>query len=307
MNIDDMLRLHGNAKPRRHLRTDFTQQTVAYINAHPRKTQWPSPKELLMKVLDKPAMAIAGLVVTVALSGTAYAAVVNWPNITAMFGGEQPTQGGRIVQVDTKNCSNHVSAFNITQPANERDTSTRYFKVKDSSKLTNEQITQMVLGNCEQDAQSDVLMQKLTQHPTQGVVGGYIDNEITALSADSITLEADIPIGMHLQHVKKTFTRIDPSVAVYYKTDTLKFGDLKIGDHVGYAYRATGEALARSETLAPSDLDTNEATIVIITKNTPNATAAINYQKHLGSDFEEVVKCSKTPTGFCNVEEYLKN
>lgn len=306
MNIDDLLSRAGNATPRRNLRADFTERTINHITAHPRKAWWRSPREICMKVLDKPAMAIAALVTTVAISGTAYAAVVNWPNITAMFSGEQPTNGGRIVQVDTKNCSNHVSAFNVTQPAGQRDTSTRYFKVKDGSKLTNGQVTQMVLGNCEQDAQSDVLMQKLQQRQ-DGVVGGYIDNEITAISANSITLEADIPIGEHVQHVKKTFNRIDPNVAVYYKADTLKFSDLKVGDHVGYAYRATGDALTHSETLAPSDLNTDEATIVLMTKNTPAATAAVNYQKYLGNEFEEVVKCNKTPSGFCTAEEYLKN
>lgn len=311
MNIDEMLHASGNAKPRRGLKVDFTKKTVAHIRANPRKPWWRSPKELLMKVLDKPAMAIAGLVVTIAVSGTAYAAVVNWPNITAMFGGEQQTNGGRIVQVDTKNCGTRVSAFNITKPANERDTSTRYFKVKNGSKLTNDQITQMVFGNCEQDAQADalkdVMKNSIIYKPENlnKTVGGYIDNVVTAISPTSITLEADYPYGETLKHLKAVFTHIDPAVEVYYKTGKLAFSDLKVGDHVAYSYRATGDALTHSETTAPSDVDYSQQTLLMVVKNTPNITAAIDYQKHLGSDFEEVVKCDKTPTGFCNVEEYL--
>ena len=308
MNIDDMLLRAGNTKPRRALSADFTRQTLNYISEHPRKAWWRNPREILMKSIDKPAMGIAAFIVTLAISGTAYAAVVNWPSISAMFAGEQHTQGGRIVQVDTKNCNANISAFNITKPANERGSNpTRYFKVKQGSKLTNEQITQMVLGDCEQDAQSDMLQQKLKQQPNQDIVGAYADSTITAISASSITLEADMPIGYKLVHVKKTFNKIDPNIAVYYKSDTLHFSDLQVGDHVGMSYRATGNALLHSETLSPEDLDTDEATVVMIIKNTPAATAAINYRKYLGSEFEEVAKCDKNATGFCTLEEYLQN
>lgn len=306
MNIDERLRGSGNIQPRRELRADFTQRITNQIVARPRRAWWQSPREIVMKLLDKPAMAIAGIVITLAISGTAYAAVVNWPNISAMFGGEQPTDAGRIVKVDVQNCHTD-NAFTITKPKEERG-SPRYFMVKKDSHLTNEQITEMVKGNCEQGAQSDVLLGNIQQHyQGDNVVGGYIDNEITAISANSITLEADIPIGETLTHVKKTFDRIDPNVAVYYKADKLQLSDLKVGDHVFYAYRATGDALAHSETLNPADLNTNETTIVMIVKNTPAATAAVNYQKHFGMDFEEVVPCDATESGYCNAREYYQN
>lgn len=302
MNIDSKLR-SGNTTPRRPLRTDFTHTITNHIKAHPRPRWGWSPKELLMKVLDKPAIAVAGIIATLAISGTAYAAVVNWPNISAMFSGEQQTTNGRIVKVDVQNCHTD-NAFTITKPLDQRG-GPRYFMVKNNSKLSNEQITQMVLGNCEQGAQSDVLLNKI--RPVENAVGGYIDSTITAISPQSITLEADIPIGESLQHVKKTFNRIDPAVQVYYKSEVLQFNDLKVGDHVAYSYRATGEALAHSETLSPQDLNTDEATIVIIIKNTPAATAAIDYQKYLGGEFQEVVKCDATPTGYCTAEEYYTN
>lgn len=307
MSIDAQLKDSGNAKPRRGLRTDFTQTTINYIAAHPRRSWLPRPKEILMKLLDKPALTIAGLVVTVAISGTAYAAVVNWPNISAMFGGEQTTPGGRIVKVDTTNCRTD-NAFTITKPKEQRG-GPRYFKVKDGSTLTNEQITQMVLGNCEQGAQSDVsqaINKEIEKNPANKgtLVGGYIDNTITAISPTSITVEGTYPSGPQLVPFKHVFSRIDPEVIVYYKADKLAFSDLRVGDHISLAYRATGNALLHSETTPYNTLNTDEATIAVIVKNTPNITAAIDFQKYFGLEFEEVVACDKTPTGFCTVSEY---
>lgn len=290
MNVESKLR-SGNAMPRRELRTDFTQTITNYIQTHPRTTWWMNPKELCMKIFDKPAMAMAGVVATLAISGTAYAAVVSWPQISAMFGGEQQTPQGRIVQVDTKNChSEH--AFTIAKPHDQRD-GPRYFMVKNGSKLSNEQITQMVLGNCEQGAQTDALMQKMKQHyPSNDVIGGHVDNVITAIGPQSITLQADIPVGGNIERITKTFNKIDPAVQVYYKAGSIALDSLKVGDHVFYAYRATGDALNRPE-LPPTELKTDEATIVMVIKNTPAATAAIEFQKYHGSEFEEVSSATR--------------
>jgi hypothetical protein len=302
MNVDTKLR-SGNAKPRRELSATFTQTITNHIQAHPRPRRRMSLKELFMKILDKPAIALAGIVATIAISGTAYAAVVNWPNISAMFGGEQQTEHGRIVKVDVQNCRTD-NAFTIMKPADQRG-EPRYFMVKKESTLTNDQVTQMVFGNCEQGAQSEVLLNTTT--PMENVVGGYIDNTVTAISAQSITLESQVPIGESIQRVKKTFNRIDPAVQVYYKSEAMKFSDLKVGDRVGFSYRATGKALSHSETLNPLDLNTDEATIVLIIKNTPAASAAIDYQKHYGKEFEEVVPCEFNLTGYCDVSEYHQN
>jgi len=304
MNIDEKLR-SGKTTPRRPLRTDFTSKITEHITTHPRSPRL-SLKGIFMKLLDKPALAIAGIVAAFAISGTAYAAVINWPHIAAFFGGEQQTTQGRVVKVDTENCHTD-NAFTVTKPKDQRG-GPRYFMVKQNSKFTNEQVTQMVLGNCEQGAQSDVLLPQMKQnYHGDNVVGGYIDNVITAISPTSITLEADIPIGEEITHVAKTFNRIDPNVLVYYKADVLKLSDLKIGDHVAFAYRAEGDALAHSETTSPVDLDTDEATVVMIVKNTPNAVKAIEFQKYLGGEFKEVVPCDSNATGYCDLEEYYKN
>ena len=302
MNIDAKLR-SGNVKPRRPLRTDFTSNITEHIMAHPRAPRM-GLKGFIMKLLDKPALAIASVVVAFAISGTAYAAVVNWPNVSAFFSGEQQTSQGRVVKVDTDNCHTD-NAFTITKPASERG-GPRYFMIKPDSKFTNEQVTQLVLGNCEQGAQSDALQQKLDQLPSgNNIVGGY-DSVITAISATSMSIEAEFPVGSEIKHIKKTFNRIDPNVQVYYKADTLQFGDLKVGDNIVFNYRAEGAA-RQSETLSPVDLNTDEATILTIVKNTPAAVKANEFRKYLGNQYEEVVPCDSNETGYCDVEEYYQN
>lgn len=301
MNIDAKLR-SGSAQPRRPLRADFTTNVTAYISTHKRPRL--SVKGIFMKLLDKPAMAIASVIVAFAITGTAYAAVVNWPNISAFFSGEQQTPNGRIVKVDTENCHTD-NAFTMTKPVDQRG-GPRYFMIKKESQFSNEQVTQMVLGNCEQGAQSDVLQSKLDQLPRgNDIVGGY-DSVITAISPTSMTIEADFPVGSEIRHFSKTFNRIDPNVQVYYKADTLQFGDLKVGDNIVFSYRAQGDAL-QSETLSPADLNTDEATILTVVKNTPAAVKANEYRKYLGNQFEEVVPCDSNATGYCNVEEYYTN
>jgi hypothetical protein len=90
---------------------------------------------------------------------------------------------------------------------------------------------------------------------------------------------------------------------VYYKTGKLPFSDLKVGDHVAYSYRATGDALTHSETTAPNEVDYSQQTLLMVVKNTPNITAAIDYQKYSGKDFHEVTPCHKTPNGYCTFEQ----
>lgn len=303
MNIDEKLR-SGSVSPRRPLRKDFTNNVTDYITAHPRTPRL-TVKGFFMKLLDKPAIALAGVVAVFAISGTAYATVINWPNISAFFGGEQQTSQGRIVKVDTKNCHTN-NAFTVTEPVDQRG-GPRYFMVKQGSKLTNEQVTEMVLGNCEQGAQADVLLGQLDQGALgENVVGGF-DSVITAITPTSLTVHAEFPVGDEIKHIEKTFNRVDPNVQVYYKADRLKFDDLKVGDNIVFSYRAEGDALAYSETLSPTDLDTNQATIVMIIKNTPAAVKANEFRKYLGNQYEEVVPCGTNETRYCGVQEYYEN
>ena len=261
-----------------------------------------------MKYYTKPVLAVFAILVLAAAGGTTYAAVGGWPGIEAMFGGQKKIDNARIVKVDTKNCK-ITSAFSITSK-DQKDL--YYYKVNDGSKLTNDQVVQMVKGFCEvgQGSQASLdLVAELHKNPLNKdkVVGGYIDSKVIAISDTSISIESDVPIDEEVKTVKQTFSRIDPQVIVYQGATRMALADIKVGDHVSVSYRASGEALSRSETINPSDVNPDQQVVVAISKNSGDLTAAINYQKYNGKEFEQVVPCADGPNGYCGAEQYYKN
>ena len=304
----EQLLARGTATPRRQLRGDFTKNIVNYLDEHPRPTKMSCIKELLfMKYYTKPIVAVFSIVTLAAAGSTAYAAVGGWPGIEAMFAGQKKVENARVVKVDTKNCK-ITSAFSITSKDQQN---TYYYQIKDSSKLTNAQVVQMVKGYCEvgQSGQASLDLQaELQKNPLNKntVVGGYIDSKVMAISATSISIESDVPIGQDIKTIKQTFSRIDPDVIVYQGASRLTLGDIKVGDHISVSYRASGDALIHSETMNPSDLQADQQVVVAIAKNSADLTAAINYQKYNGQEFEQVVPCADGPSGYCTAEQYYK-
>lgn len=308
-DIEKLLNKSGSAKPRQALRADFTQSITNYIASRPRKKGLAYIKELFtMKLFAKPALAVAAIVMVIAvLSGTAYATVAGWPGVIAIFDGQHDLPGGdRVVQVDTKNCK-FITAFNVADP-NKKEEKV-YYRVKEGSKLTNEQVVQIVQGNCFVQEQADFDMQvvqtALNSNPLNKdrVVGGYVDSLVIAISDTSISLESTWPIGSELKTIQQTFNHIAPDVLVYQSPNRLTLRDIKVGDHVSISYRASGNALLKSESISPADINPDEQVVVMINKNSPDLTAAINYQKYNGSEFEQVVPCDTQPSRYCTLGE----
>lgn len=304
----DILLTKNKIKPQRLLREDFTKNITNHLDEHPHKTRLSYIKELLfMKLFTKPAIAVLAIVALVTTGGTAYAAVGGWPGIEALFSGQKKVDNARIVKVDTKNCT-ITSAFNITAKDKRQDT--YYYKVINNSKLTNEQIVQMVRGYCEIGASGQASLNikaELEKNPPNkdSMVGGYIDSVVTAISNSSISIESKMPIGDDVKTVKQTFSHIDPQVIVQGGGRRLSLSDIKAGDHVSITYRASGEALRNSETISPDKINTDEQVIVAISKNSKDLTASINYQKYNGKEFEQVVPCAEDATGYCTIEQYM--
>lgn len=258
-----------------------------------------------MKIFTKPAIAIAALVITtVAMGSATYAAIGGWPTISALFGGQQPVDGGRIVQVNTEHCV-VPGAFTITT---KEQPDTYYYKVHEDSKMTNEQVVQLVRGYCiaHQQAQfdQDVLQTRLNSNllNKDRVVGHYLDSVVTAVDSTSISLDFVMPIGNELKEVSQTFKNIDPQVLVYDSPRILSMADIKVGDHVSIKYRASGKALTHSETTSLDNINPDEQVVVAIIKITADMSAAIDFQKYHGKEFEQVVPCGK---GYCTVAEYM--
>lgn len=308
-DVEKLFERSGGPKPRRPLRADFTKNITDYVSENPRKRRLDRMMETkYMKFFTKPVFATIAITVAIVASGTtAFAAVGGWPGISAIFGGQHNLPGGdRIVKVDTENCT-YASAFTATQKDKKLDTV--YYKLKADSKLTNEQVVQMVRGNCfvQEQAAFDqkVIMEALNSNPLNEntVVGGYIDSEVTAISETSISLRSVYPYSTELRAVEQTFPNIASDVLVYDSPNKISLKDLKVGDHVSIKYRASGDALKHSETIAPDQIDTTQQVVVAIFKNSADTTAAINYAKHNGSEFEQVVPCD-AEGGYCTYAQW---
>lgn len=293
-------------QPKRELQKDFTKNIISHLDEHPRQRGVFTIKELFsMKLYTKPVFAVLAVITLAVTGGTTYAAVGGWPAIEALFGGQQEVENARVVKVDTKHCS-ITSAFNVTSQDQQQDA--YYYKIKNDSRLTNEQVVQMVQGFCElgQSSQASLdIAAELNKNPLNknAVVGGYVDSEVTAVSASSISIQSNIPIGSEVKTVTQTFSHIDPQVIVYEGPARLTLGDIKVGDHVSVAYRASGKTPTPSE-INPMDIDPNQQVIVAVAKNSKNLTAAINYQKYNGKEFEQVIPCSEDSSGYCTAEQY---
>jgi len=139
------------------------------------------------------------------------------------------------------------------------------------------------------------------------VVGGYIDNTVTAIGSSGISIHSEIPVGDTIEKIDRTFPQIDPHVIVYSGNERLTLADIHVGDHISFSYRASGDALTHSENIRPDQIDPSTQVIVAISKNSPDLTAAVKYQKYNGKEFEQVIPCSIDPSGYCNTEQYLSH
>lgn len=310
-DIETLLKQNGSAKPKRALRPNFTNDITNYLAEHPRLSLAARLKEtkiMKLKLFTKPAIAVFALALLVITGGGVYAAVGGWPGIQSIFSGQKILQSGdRVVKVDTKNCS-YISPFTIGQQNKQVDSV--YYRVKASSKLSNDQVVQLVLGNCfaEEQAKFDqrVVNDILFANPLNKdrVIGGYADSLVTAITSSSITIKSVMPVNQQLETFEQTFSNIAPDVLVYQSPNKLTWNDIKVGDRVSIKYRASGEALTKSETMPLSQVKPEEQVLVMVNKNTPEYSTAISYQKYNGSEFEEVTPCGNAD-GYCNYEQFV--
>ncbi|HSE29808.1 MAG TPA: hypothetical protein VLA77_04465 [Candidatus Saccharimonadales bacterium] len=311
-DIENLLK--SSAKPQRPLSADFTNKIVNHIADHPKLTWREQFMENFMeKVLTKPAIAVAAFVFTVLAAGTSYATVAGWPAINAFFNGETPTSDGRIVEVKADNCY-FQNAFNVV--TGDKTNDTFFYKVKNDSKLTNEDVVKIVKGNCQLEAQIQVdgkaIDEALARNPLNKdkVVGGAF-SEVVAVSENSITLKSEMGTTIdgkdEVKVFEQTFNNIAPDVFVYDSPHQIGMQGLKVGDKVTYKYRASGKALTHSESTPPWDVNPDEQVIVVIQK-TPDAMAeGMKFQRYNGREFEQVIPCDHTANGFCTVSEYYQH
>ena len=302
-------------EPARPLRSDFTQVTLRHARLakkrHARKLHYllvsHKRKGLAPIPLQKFAVGLALFALVAGIGGTTYA-ITNggWSGIKALFGGEQKIAHARIVTVNVEHCDS-VNPFNITEKHRNPNTP-RYYKIADNSTVTNADVVAMVKADC--DASYDAALNTPVTNQINNLpenkdklVGGYLDNEITALGANTITikLQANEAFG---KNVRQTFANINLStLTVIAHGKIISFGELKVGDHVAVSYRASANLRAHSETTAPEDIDASQQQLAILTV-LPYTRAFFDYQKNYGKTFEQVAPCNKTPIGYCTLGQY---
>lgn len=307
-DVDSRLRRSGS-KPGRELGADFTTNVLASLDKKTgRRPKW---KEYIQVKFHKPAIVAASFAATMIVGGSAYAAVGGVSGIRALFGGQKDLGGGaRIVQVDTQNCP-RVDSFNIADP-NRTTHGSYYYRIKAGSKLTNQQVVDMVKGACEADAEGAVngkavaALEMLPENKDK-LVGGYADSVITAITPTTMTVRSAVPIGtskgITVHTIVQKFEHIDPHAVVINNGVKEGMNTLKVGNHVAITYRAVGDALSHSETLAPDQIDASAQTVVIVTRISEHMRQYFDYTKYNYREFEQVAPCQTDPSGYCTANQ----
>jgi hypothetical protein len=303
-NIEKLLR-SGNIKPTRPLPHDFTIKTMQAIrdnsNKPGRLAIW--KERIYMNLIHKPAMALAAFAAVAVISGTAYATIANWPQISSVFSGEKRlNSGNRIVGVDGENC-NFFAAQNGLPKSSSKETV--YYEIKKGSTLSNDQIVSMVRGICEENRlgnQVSAIIKPLIENDKahDGFEGGTT-YQIENISTSGITMKLDNKYGHN--EIRQTFKHIAPDAKTYNQDQPAKLSDLKPGDTVTIITRNTTKG-TNMETVDPERKNPDLRTIVAFIKHPPFSGSVDMFNKHLGTEIVRTEKCTTHPSGFCRAYEF---
>lgn len=301
-DIDE--RLKQNApNPRRSLGAYFTSNIIEKFEAQPRKIKLRERfKEFFrMKFAHKPIAIVAAAIAIISVGGAGYAAAIyTFPGLsTHTIEQRILSNGNRVVKIDSKACDggpvpNYAVGRTLDDMTNNIDRHRNYYyEVKKGSKLTNDQISSLVKGQCEMGLYADfskgVVIPELAKNPankrwgmalpghkdcylntcTDGanILEGYGDSIITAISPASISFKSMMQDSSHLhQPIEPTFI-VDPQVLAYDMISRVPLESLHVGDHVAFMTRWSKLYYQYNNS---SDIPANEQTVIALLKTTPN-------------------------------------
>ncbi len=307
-DIELLLSSQAAPKPKRNLRPDFTQRLVLDLRENPKPKRRPWWQQYLP--FHTPATAFASIAVVVILSGTAYATTDGFTKLPSFLNIRHAKEqtlanGDRLLSIDTQDCK--IEQWDETEKKLVASDRTYLYRLKAGSTMTADQVAQMLQGKCEFEAQTSsgirqsALAAYTATHPADknSLVGGYANEIITAITSHSLSTHGEVQYNGSLKKYDLTFRTISPDVIVTEGSQSIGWGDLRVGDSIAYVYRATDGALDGAETTPTWELPTNEATIVYVEKNSPNVRAYFDYTTYYGIAFEEVVPCQDGLNGYC--------
>jgi hypothetical protein len=313
--VEQLLRAEV-ARPNRKLRPDFTQRVLKEIE-RPRKKRvwWDRYLQVPHVHLPKPIAALPLVVIILAVGSSTYAVVTNWPDTSAKL---QKTvalpSGNRIVAVDTDNCLGFQSLDGTAKPDGK---STLYYEVRKESTLTNEQVVGMVQANCEENVSNNAFngiyrerfggQFKKGEGPNIMSGSGFV---IQAIDAHSVTLGADpkwfADPGQSALQSGVRYTHLASNVAVYDRSKTISFKDLRVGDSVKVAVRDTRKLGSEVDPKDPNHWDEPDQIVFEIIMRVPKAPMPMSeFYAAIGSEFVRVAPCKESPSGFCRAYEFV--
>lgn len=307
--VEKLLQNQAAPKPRRRLSSNFTSTILQEIYDNPKSKRRPWWQHYLP--FHKPAAALASAAALAIFTGTAYAATDGFTKLPSFLNIREATEqvlssGEKIISINTQDCK--IVAWDEAAKRLTATDRTFLYRLKPGSKMTGDQVAQMVQGKCEFEAQTatsvrqSALASYVAAHPTEKdhLVGGYASEIITAITPGSLSIHGEMQYDGSVKKYDLTFNSIAPDVTVAKTVAAVgSWRDLEVGDSITYVYQTTGNGLSHSETTPPWELNTHEVTIVYVEKNPPNVRAYFDFTNHIGVDFEEVVQCQSNQNGYC--------
>lgn len=311
-NIEGLL-LAAAPKPKRELSPGFTDKVIHRLEAPTPPRSIFSRIRFMFQFRLAPLTLGFALAISALTAGTVYAALNGW-NVTTFFSGEtNEPSGSRIVKVETTNCTTRYTPLAFQHLYHQQHGATYYFRINSDSSLTNGEITRMVQGYCELGQQilfdQKIVIPEIMNIPANKnaqIFGLFASSTVKHIDENFIDVEADIPVGRdsitQIKKLRYTFKAIDPSVVVYDIDRKISLQDIRVGDNVAIKYRIP-KTSSEAQEVSPDSITTHDKTVVSITKNPSNISAALEYEKYY-KDLKEVTPCSKNASGYCSAEEY---
>jgi hypothetical protein len=293
--------------PSKELDANFTSVVIAEIRANPHgntaKNRWAFrfPRHLSKLAL------ILLLGVSVA-TGTA-AAVALWPEPKVTPTISKPlTSGNRIVGVNAENCGRLDGNYKLTFPTSHKS----YYEVRQGSKLTDQQVADMVRGLCDEDMNNYAV--KLVFDKIPGDFKGRQQSPnytVQAISSGSITVSLD-PI-LSKEHYggitpNQTFSRYLPNLITQKRQDPIVYNDIHPGDSVilltqDTSGKSTEPEMSASQPYIPFNHPENMEVLAIV-KVPPLLVSPSLFYSGLTKDFVRVEPCTSNPEGYCRAYDF---
>jgi hypothetical protein len=296
-DLDESLK-QNSLKPKRELSSNFTADVVEHISKEPRRR---GLGLLMFNILHKPAITAAAIIAVLLLAGTSYAAVTNWPEISAKLGiTKELPSGNKIIGVDTTNC-NYFQVDNPPEYSQEKV----YYEVKKDSALTEDQIVSMVQGICEENRANSAVDVIIKQYPSLNklISGGIF--RIDAITPNTIAVSMDKKYDPNIRLISRTtYYKLGSDIKAYDNKQPIPYSNLKVGDSVMMIAR-DDHVQGNSTDTDPNLWNPNTTTVLAIIKTLPLTGSPDTFFERLGTDFVRAEPCKTDPSGFCQAYDFI--